>query len=81
MPQHKSCKKRMRTDAVRRDRNRAGRSALRTALRNYRGLPAENRTGAYNGLQSILDRAASKGIISYNRAARLKSRLAPEVPS
>jgi len=77
MPQHKSCKKRMKTDAVKRERNRAARSALRGELRKYRELSAEDRTAAYNGLMSTLDKAAGKGIISANRAARLKSRLAP----
>jgi len=77
MPQHKSCKKRVKTDAVKRERNRAGRSALRRALRVYRELALEDRTGAYNGLQSTLDVAVKKGYIPMNRAARLKSRLAP----
>lgn len=77
MPQHKSCKKRMRQDGVRRERNRAQRSALRRVIRQYRELAAEDRAGAYNGLQSSLDRAVGKGIISPNRAARLKSRLSP----
>ena len=77
MPQHKSCQKRMKTDAVRRDRNRAARSALRGTLRKYREMSAENRTDAYSSLVSSLDKAAGKGIISRNRAARLKSRLSP----
>ncbi len=77
MPQHKSCKKRLKTDARRRDRNRAARSALRGSLRKYNELSVDDRSGAYRGLVSTLDRAASKGIISRNRASRLKSRLAP----
>jgi ribosomal protein S20 len=36
------------------------------------------RPASYSELQSILDRAVKKGIISKNRAARLKSRLAPK---
>jgi len=77
MPQHKSCKKRMRQDVIRRERNRGQRSALRRVIRQYRELAAQDRTGAYNGLQSSLDRAVGKGIISQNKAARLKSRLVP----
>jgi small subunit ribosomal protein S20 len=77
MPQHKSCKKRMKTDVKRRGRNRAARSTLHTELRKFRELSADDRAGAYAGLQSVLDRAVGKGIISRNRAARLKSRLAP----
>jgi len=77
MPTHESCKKRLRQDAVRRERNRAEMSALRRALRSYREMAPESRAGAYDALQSTLDRAATKGVISRNRAARLKARLAP----
>lgn len=77
MPQHKSCKKRMKQDAARRDRNRSQRSALRLAIRRYRELAATDRAAAYQGLQSTLDKAAGKRVISKNHAARLKSRLAP----
>lgn len=77
MPQHKSAKKRMKTNLKRQMRNRAGRSALRRALRNYRELPAEDRPAAYAQIQSVLDTAVGKGFIPRNRAARLKSRLAP----
>jgi small subunit ribosomal protein S20 len=81
MPTHESCKKRLRQDLVRRERNRAEMSALRKALRGYRELAPESRAAAYDALQSSLDRAAIKGIISRNRAARLKSRLAPAAQS
>ena len=77
MPQHKSCKKRMRQDVIRRDRSRGQTSALRRVIRQYRELAAEDRSGAYSGLQSSLDKAVGKGLISQNKAARLKSRLAP----
>ncbi|MCH7548902.1 MAG: 30S ribosomal protein S20 [Candidatus Krumholzibacteriota bacterium] len=77
MPQHKSCKKRLKTDAVRRERNRSARSVLRGELRKYRELSADDRKTAYSRLMSTLDKASTKGIISENRAARLKSRLAP----
>ncbi|MDH3196873.1 MAG: 30S ribosomal protein S20 [Candidatus Krumholzibacteria bacterium] len=76
MPNHKSCKKRLKQDAVRRERNRSTMSALRRELRKYRELTPESRPGAYDALQASLDRAATKGIISPNLAARLKSRLA-----
>ncbi len=77
MPQHKSCKKRLKTRIVRRERNRAASSVLRGALRKYRELSADDRKTAYSGLMSTLDKASTKGIISENRAARLKSRLVP----
>jgi small subunit ribosomal protein S20 len=77
MPQHKSAKKRVKTNLKRQMRNRAGKNALRTALRRYRELAAEDRAGAYSEIQSLLDKAALKGFIPKNRAARLKSRLVP----
>jgi ribosomal protein S20 len=67
----------MRQDVVRRERNRGQRSALRRVIRQYREMATQDRAGAYNGLQSSLDKAVGKGIISQNKAARLKSRLAP----
>lgn len=77
MPQHKSAKKRMKTNLKRTIRNRAAKSTLRRALRKYREASAEDRTEAYPEIQSLLDRAAGKRLIPKNRAARLKSRLAP----
>jgi small subunit ribosomal protein S20 len=77
MPQHKSCEKRLKQDVKRNARNRAGVSNLRLALRKYRELEAGKRPAEYAAFQSLLDRAVTKGFISKNRAARLKSRLAP----
>jgi small subunit ribosomal protein S20 len=77
MPQHKSAKKRVKTNLKRQFRNRAAKSKLRLALRRYRELSAEDRTGAYSEIQSLLDKASSKRLIPKNQAARLKSRLAP----
>jgi small subunit ribosomal protein S20 len=77
MPQHKSCEKRLKQDEKRNARNRAAMSSLRLAVRNYRALEAGKRPSEFAAFQSLLDRAVTKGIISKNRAARLKSRLAP----
>ncbi|HEX5132688.1 MAG TPA: 30S ribosomal protein S20 [Candidatus Krumholzibacteria bacterium] len=79
MPQHKSCEKRLRQDAKRTARNRAERGHLRTSVRKYRELDTAQRPQEYASLQSLLDKAVKKGIISKNRAARLKSRLSPAV--
>jgi small subunit ribosomal protein S20 len=77
MPQHKSCKKRMVTSARREARNKAARSALRRALRLYRERPEGDRTELFKELQSMLDKAVTKRLISRNKAARLKSRQTP----
>lgn len=76
MPNNKSAEKRMRTNQVRAERNRAFRSRLRTALKKVRG--ASDTTVGADALReasSLLDRAAQKRIIHPNKAARAKSRL------
>lgn len=77
MPQHKSAKKRVKTNLKRTIRNRAAKSALRRALRMYREMEAEDRAKAYPEIQSLLDKATVKRFLPKNRAARLKSRLSP----
>ena len=74
MPNIASAKKNMRKSRAAQARNRAQRSALRTALKKSKveGASAEDRTKAV----SLLDRAARKGLIHKNAAARYKSRLA-----
>jgi small subunit ribosomal protein S20 len=52
-------------------RNRAQRSALRTALKRATSGNADERLAAVK----LLDRAARKGLIHRNAAARHKSRL------
>jgi small subunit ribosomal protein S20 len=77
MPQHKSCFKRIKQDVKRTARNRANRANLRGSVRAFRELAPAKQPAEYAALQSVLDKAVGKGIISRNRAARLKSRLAP----
>lgn len=76
MPNNKSAEKRMRTNEVRAERNRAFRSRLRTALKKVRGASdATVGASALREASSLLDRAAQKRIIHPNKAARAKSRL------
>ena len=74
MPNIASAKKNMRKSRAATVRNRAQRSALRTALKKAKapGASAVERTSAVR----LLDRAARKGLIHRNAAARHKSRLA-----
>lgn len=74
MPNIKSAKKDMRKSRVAAARNRAQRSALRTALKKASAGDAteEQRKAAV----TLLDRAAGKKLIHRNAAARRKSRLA-----
>jgi small subunit ribosomal protein S20 len=74
LPNIKSAEKNMRKARAAAVRNRAQRSALRTALKKAADPQAsvETRRDAI----SLLDRAARKGLIHRNAAARYKSRLA-----
>lgn len=77
MPNHKSCKKRMKTSAAERERNRAYRSRLRKALKEVRSeRNKEKAEELLKGATSLLDHAASIGLIHRRNAARNKSRLA-----
>ena len=77
MPRTKSAKKQMRQAKSRTLRNKAQRSALKTAVKKVRSAtsPADI-SAAYAEAKSILDRSGRKGIIHPNTAARQKSRLA-----
>jgi small subunit ribosomal protein S20 len=73
VPNIASAKKNMRKSRAATVRNRAQRSALRTALKKavVTGATPEARLAA----TKLLDRAARKGLIHRNTAARHKSRL------
>ena len=74
VPNIASAKKNMRKTRSATVRNRAQRSALRTALKKAKAptATAEERTQAV----SLLDRAARKGLVHKNLAARQKSKMA-----
>ena len=79
MPRIKSAKKALRQSYTRQARNRAQRSALRTAVKHVRLATAADAAQAYAKAVQLLDRAARKGLIHPNNAARHKSRLAAHV--
>jgi small subunit ribosomal protein S20 len=74
VPNTASAKKAMRKSRAATVRNRAQRSALRTALKKAKQPAAsgEDRARAV----TLLDRAARKGLIHHNAAARQKSHIA-----
>lgn len=74
MPNIQSAKKNMRKTRAATVRNRAQRSALRTALKKAKAPGASEETK----LQAVklLDRAARKGLIHRNNAGRQKSAIA-----
>lgn len=80
MPHHKSAKKRVRTNEVRRLRNLEDKSRVRGAIKAVRS--AATREEAQVALQSAvstLDRAAKKGVLKSGTADRQKSRLTVSV--
>ncbi|MDB4907611.1 MAG: ribosomal protein [Gemmatimonadetes bacterium] len=74
MPNIASAKKNMRKTRSATVRNRAQRSALRTALKKAKA--AETTPEATMTAVQLLDRAARKGLLHRNAAARQKSKLA-----
>ena len=79
MPNIKSAKKRVLVAEARNARNKAERSAMKTALKKFEAAAADgNRTeaeGAYKVAVKAVDKAAAHGLIHRNNAARKKSGL------
>ena len=80
MPNIKSAIKRAKTSEKRRLRNASQKSALRTSIKAVESAignnEAETAKSALIAASKKLDKAASKGLIHKNAAARKKSRLA-----
>jgi small subunit ribosomal protein S20 len=78
----KSQKKRNLTNAKAAERNKAVKSELKTRVKvAVAAAGTEGSESAQRTAQKRLDKAASKGIIHKNAAARRKSRLAKRVAS
>lgn len=75
----------MKTDAERREKNAAVKSKIRTATRRtveaVKAGAVEEAKQALVNATSVIDKAASKGVIHKNTAARKKSSLAAKVNS
>ena len=82
MAHHKSTIKRIKLTEIQRERNKAYKSRMKTAIKRVR--EAENKeagTAALISAYSEIDKMAIKGIISKNTAANKKSRLTRYVNS
>ena len=80
MANHKSSIKRIRQTETSRLRNRYYAKTARNAVRRLRALNDKAEVvEAYNKVSSMLDRLARKSVISKNKAANLKSKLAKHV--
>jgi small subunit ribosomal protein S20 len=76
----KSQKKRIKTNAKRAERNKATRSELKTRVKSAVAVAGTDEgPEAAQLAQKRLDKAASKGIIHKNQAARRKSRMMKQV--
>ena len=77
MPRAKSVLKRQRQTETRRQRNLSVRSALKTFEKRARtAITTGDAEADLKAAQRQLDKAAGKGVIHPNKAARKKSRLA-----
>jgi small subunit ribosomal protein S20 len=79
MPAHKSAVKQLKQDARRQLRNSSVKSSLKTLRKELLAHLPANKAEAkklFPDMQSALDKAAKRGVIHRNKAARLKSRLA-----
>ncbi len=83
MANTKSAEKRNRQNVNQRERNRAHRSRLRTAIKRLRSAVSSGDAPAAEALMpltfSVIDKIAQKGIIHSNAASRYKSRIAKRV--
>ena len=69
MPNLASAKKRLRQNAAKQLRNQVAKTRIKTEIKKAV-------SGEENAAVSYIDRAAAKGVIHKNKAARQKSRLA-----
>lgn len=82
MPNTKQANKRMKTDDIRRVRNKTVRSAMRTAVKKVLlSTDAETAEAALPRAYKQVDKAAKKNVIHDNAAARKKSQLRRHVDS
>jgi small subunit ribosomal protein S20 len=83
MANTKSAEKRQRQNEKARARNRAHRSAMRTAVKRLRAATASGDAKTAReilpAVHGLIDATAQKGVIHPNTAARTKSRLAKSV--
>ncbi|MDR1739645.1 MAG: 30S ribosomal protein S20 [Bacteroidales bacterium] len=74
MANHKSSKKRIRSNEAKREHNRYYAKTMRNSLRDFRAITTkEEAAGKINDLVSSIDKLAKRGIIHKNKAGNLKS--------
>jgi small subunit ribosomal protein S20 len=77
LPNIKSAKKRVLLSQARNARNKANRSALKTAIKKFEAAAAEGKRteaeGAYKAAVKMVDQSVRKGVLHKNNAAHKKS--------
>ncbi len=79
MPNIKSAKKRVKTDALKREHNRSEKASMRTAVKKAKvEIKNGNKEAMDNSIKTAIkkiDKAVTSGLIHKNKAARDKSKL------
>ena len=76
MANHKSSKKRIRSNERKRIENRYYAKTMRNALRDFRALTDKNEASEkMSKVVSIIDKLAKKSVIHNNKASNLKSKV------
>ena len=76
MPNIKSAKKRVLVNSGKAARNKARKSALKTAIKKAGAAEGDDKQALVQAAMQKVDQAAAKGLIHKNNAARKKSALA-----
>ncbi|CAM4221791.1 MAG: 30S ribosomal protein S20 [Bacteroidota bacterium] len=79
MANHKSALKRIRSNDVKRLRNRYQHKTTRNAIKKLREADKKEAETLYPSVVSMIDKLAKKNIIHDNKASNLKSKLAKHV--
>ncbi len=76
MPDHKSCKKRLRSDEKKKERNHYVKKSISTIIKKIKkSTDKVEMDTLLVQAQSLIDKAAKKGVIHKKNADRKKSRL------
>jgi small subunit ribosomal protein S20 len=82
MANHKSAQKRIRSTAVRRERNHYQARTTRNAIKKLRNTTGKAEAAKlYKEVASLLDKLAKRNVIHKNKASNLKSGLSKHVAS
>ena len=82
MANHKSALKNIRSDEVKRNRNRLQHKTMRNALRDFQEIKTKKAANkALPLLISKIDKLAKRNIIHANKAANLKSKVTKHIAS